>query len=143
MCQYWRRILLVHICQVSADAQWGQNNVYGQIDIQKIFLNRFECFFLLKLIKFCINLSWQILKKIFYFLLFNNKNGKKNLLASLAHSHRALCAQFASLARMSAPRARDLMVVALRAPIYVIVVLRAPKYMNFALRAQCCALHSA
>ena len=44
----------------------------------------------------------------------------ENLLASLAHSH---CAQLASLARMSAPRARDLMVVALR--------------------AQCCALRSA
>ena len=53
----------------------------------------------------------------------------KNLLASLAHSHRALRAQ---LARRSAPRARDLMVVALRAP----------TYMNFALRAQCCVLHS-
>ena len=39
----------------------------------------------------------------------------------------------ASLARMSAPGARDLMVLALRAPIYVIV----------ALRAQCCVLHSA
>ena len=57
-------------------------------------------------------------------------NLKKNLLASLAHSHRALRAQ---LARMSAPRSRDLMVVALRAQIYV----------YFALRAQCCALHSA
>ena len=45
-----------------------------------------------------------------------------NLLASLAHTHRALRAQFASLAKMSAPRVRDLMVVALR--------------------AQCCALHS-
>ena len=55
---------------------------------------------------------------------------KKNLLASLAHSHRA---QLASLARMSAPGARDLMVVALRAPTYI----------NFALRAQCCVLHSA
>ena len=65
---------------------------------------------------------------------------KKNLLASLAHSHHA---QLASLARMSAPRARDLMVVALRTPIYVIVALRAPTYMNFALRAQCCVLHSA
>ena len=52
---------------------------------------------------------------------------KKNLLASLAHSRRALRAQ---LARMSAPRARDLMVVALRAPIYVIVALRAPTYMK-------------
>ena len=40
---------------------------------------------------------------------------EKNLLASLAHSHRALRAQLASLARMSAPRARDLMVVPLRA----------------------------
>ena len=58
---------------------------------------------------------------------------KKNLLASLAHYPRALRAQLASLARISAPRARDLEVVALRAPIYVIV----------ALRAQCCALHSA
>ena len=57
----------------------------------------------------------------------------KNLLASLAHSRRALRAQLASLARMSAPRARDLMVVALRAPTYI----------NFALRAQCCVLHSA
>ena len=38
--------------------------------------------------------------------------GIKNLLASLAHSHRA---QLASLARMSAHGARDLMVVALRA----------------------------
>ena len=57
----------------------------------------------------------------------------KNLLASLADSHRALRAQLASLARMSAPGARDLMVVALRAP----------TYMNFALRAQCCVLHSA
>ena len=38
-----------------------------------------------------------------------------------------------SLARMNAPRARDLMIVALRAP----------TYMNFALRAQCCVLHSA
>ena len=65
---------------------------------------------------------------------------EKNLLASLAQSHRALRAQ---LARMSAPRARDLMVVALRDPIYVIVALRAPTYMNFALRAQCCVLHSA
>ena len=55
---------------------------------------------------------------------------KKNLLASLAHSHRA---QLASLARMSAPRTRDLMVVALRAP----------TYMNFALRAQCYVLHRA
>ena len=71
------------------------------------------------------------------------KTVKKNLLASLAHSHRALRAQLASLARMSAPRARDLMVVALRATIYVIVALRAPTYMNFALRAQCCVLHSA
>ena len=68
---------------------------------------------------------------------------KKNLLASLAHSHRALRVQLASLARMSAPGARDLMVVALRAPIYVIVALRAPTYVNFALRAQCCVLHSA
>ena len=66
--------------------------------------------------------------------LYKKKNGKKkNLLASLAHSHRALRAQLAALARMSAPRARDLMVVALRAP----------TYMNFALRAQCCVLHSA
>ena len=65
---------------------------------------------------------------------------KKNLLASLAHSRRALRAQ---LARMSAPKARDLMVVALRAPIYVIVALRAPTYVNFALRPQCCALLSA
>ena len=47
------------------------------------------------------------------------------------------------LARMNALMARDLMVVALRAPIYVIVALRAPTYMNIALRAQCCALHSA
>ena len=38
---------------------------------------------------------------------------KKNLLASLAHSHRALRAQLASLARISAPGARDLMIVAL------------------------------
>ena len=45
---------------------------------------------------------------------FTLKLKKKNLLASLAHSHRAPCAQLASLARMSAPRARDLMVVALR-----------------------------
>ena len=63
----------------------------------------------------------------------NVKNVIKNLLASLAHSHRALRAQLASLARMSAPGARDLIIVALRAPTYV----------NFALRAQCCALHSA
>ena len=35
-----------------------------------------------------------------------------NLLASLAHFHRA---QLALLARLSAPRARDLVVVALRA----------------------------
>ena len=63
----------------------------------------------------------------------NTKWIQKNLLASLAHSHRALRAQLASLARMSVPRARDLMVVALRAPTYV----------NFALRAQCCALRSA
>ena len=48
------------------------------------------------------------------------KDVTKNLLASLAHSHRALRAQ---LARISAPRARDLIVVALRAP----------TYMNFAL----------
>ena len=66
----------------------------------------------------------------YMFLLIPNA---KNLLASLAHSHRALRAQLVSLARISAPRARDLMVVALRAPTYV----------NFALRAQCCALHSA
>ena len=57
----------------------------------------------------------------------------KNLLASLAHSRRALRAPLASLARMSAPGARVQMVVALRAP----------TYMNFAPRAQCCVLHSA
>ena len=39
----------------------------------------------------------------------------------------------ASLAWLSAPRARDLMDVALRAPIYVIVALRAPTCVNFAL----------
>ena len=77
------------------------------------------------------NFLWKFkfnkkLKKIF---LIN----QKNLLALLAHSHHALRARLASLARMSAHRARDLMVVALRAPTYV----------NFALRAQCCALHSA
>ena len=66
--------------------------------------------------------------------------GIKNLLASLAHSHRA---QLASLAKMGASRARDLMVVALRAPRYVVVALRAPTYANFTLRAQCCALHGA
>ena len=63
-------------------------------------------------------------------LILNNINNVKNLLASLAHSHRA---QLASLARMSAPGARDLMVVALRVP----------TYMNFALRAQYCVLRSA
>ena len=40
---------------------------------------------------------------------------KKNLLASFVHSHRALREQLASIARMSAPGARDLMVFALRA----------------------------
>ena len=75
------------------------------------------------------------MKVISLFLKIYNSGGikVKNLLASLAHSHRALRAQVASLTRMSAPRARDLMVVALRAPTYV----------NFALRAQCCALRSA
>ena len=38
----------------------------------------------------------------------------KNLPASRAHSHRALCAQLASLASLSAPRARD-SIVELRA----------------------------
>ena len=50
----------------------------------------------------------------------------KNLPASRAHSHRALCAQLASL---SAPRARDL-----------IVALRAPIFLDLALRARSCAL---
>ena len=68
------------------------------------------------------------------------KNNLKNLLASLAHSHRALRAQLASLARISAPRARDLVVVALRAQrcalhsayhsgVYYIVL--AERYQNF------------
>ena len=59
---------------------------------------------------------------------------KKNLSASWAHSHRALGAQLASLASLSAPRARD-SIVALRAPEYSIVALRAPEFLNVALRA--------
>ena len=51
----------------------------------------------------------------------------KNLSASQAHSHRA---QIASLASLSAPRARDL-----------IVALRAPFFLDLALRARSCALH--
>ena len=50
----------------------------------------------------------------------------KNLLASRAHSNRALRAQLASL---SAPGARDL-----------IVALRAPFFLDLALRARSCAL---
>ena len=50
---------------------------------------------------------------------FNQELGpyqdKKNLPASRAHSHRALRAQLASRASLSAPRARD-SIVALRAP---------------------------
>ena len=56
-----------------------------------------------------------------------NNNFKKSARFARTFSSRA------SLARMSAPGARDLMVVALRAP----------TYMNFALRAQCYVLHSA
>ena len=54
---------------------------------------------------------------------------KKNLPASRAHSHRALRAQLASLAGLSAPRARD-----------SIVALRAPFFLDLALRARSCAL---
>ena len=50
----------------------------------------------------------------------------KNLPASRAHSHRA---QLVSLASLSAPRARDL-----------IVALRAPFFLDLALRARSCAL---
>ena len=60
---------------------------------------------------------------------FTNLN-KKNLPASRAHSHRALRAQLASLASLSAPRARDL-----------VVALRAPFFLDLALRARSCALH--
>ena len=90
-----------------------------------------------KICKFCFN-HFMIKRTVFVLIVKNVI--KKNLLDSLAHSHRALRAQ---LARISTPRARDLMVVALRVPIYVIVALRAPTYMNFALRAQCCVLDSA
>ena len=48
---------------------------------------------------------------------------ENNLLASLAHSHRALRAQ---LVRIIAPMARNLVVVALCAPIYL-----AEQYQNF------------
>ena len=58
------------------------------------------------------------------------KNMLKNLPASRAHSHRALRAQLASLASLSAPRARD-----------SIVALRAPFLLDLALRARSCALH--
>ena len=61
----------------------------------------------------------------------------KNLPALRAHSHRA---QLASLASLSAPRARDL-VVALRAPEFLNVALRAPFFLDLALRAGSCALH--
>ena len=50
----------------------------------------------------------------------------ENLPASRAHSHRA---QLASLASLSAPRARDL-----------IVALRAPNFLDLALCARSCAL---
>ena len=53
----------------------------------------------------------------------------KNLPALRAHSHRALRAQLASLASLSAPRARDL-----------IVALRAPFFLDLALRTRSCAL---
>ena len=83
--------------------------------------------FLLKLLKIKLPKVLNIQMNGIFFNFILPKNivpnwNKKNLLASLAHSHRALRAQ---LARMSAPRARDLMVVALRAPTYV----------NFALRS--------
>ena len=51
---------------------------------------------------------------------------KKNLPAARAHSDRA---QLASLASLSAPRARDL-----------IVALRAPFFLDLALRTRSCAL---
>ena len=53
----------------------------------------------------------------------------KNLPASRAHSRRALRAQLASLASLSAPGARD-----------SIVTLRAPFFLELALRARSCAL---
>ena len=49
---------------------------------------------------------------------------KKNLPASRAHSHRALCAQ---LANLSAPRARDL-IIPLRAPFFLDLALSARSY---------------
>ena len=61
---------------------------------------------------------------------------EKNLPASRAHSHRA---QLASLASLSAPRARD-SIVALRAPELLNVALRAPFFLDLALRARSCAL---
>ena len=55
-----------------------------------------------------------------------SKNTLKNLPASRVHSHRA---QLASLASLSAPRARDL-----------IWALRAPFFLDLALRDRSCAL---
>ena len=57
------------------------------------------------------------------------KYTKKNQPALRAHSHRAVRAQLASLASLSVPRARDL-----------IVALRAPEFLNVALPARSCAL---
>ena len=75
-------------------------------------------------------LAWNSLY-IFYVLYIFNKPlyqmcNKKNLPASREHSYRA---QLASLASLSAPRARD-----------SIVALRAPEFLNVALRARSCAL---
>ena len=67
-----------------------------------------------------------IFRRVIFLIYRPHRQLKKNARFARIFSSRA------SLAKMSAPRARDLMVVALRAPTYV----------NFALRAKCYALHS-
>ena len=67
---------------------------------------------------------------------FLHKIDLKNLPASRAHSHRT---QLASIASVSAPRARDF-VTALRAPEFLNVALRAPFFLDLVLRARSCAL---
>ena len=89
-------------------------------------------------VKWEIDNSLELIKNI----LKNQKSYEtivKNLPAPRAHSHCALGAQLASLASLSAPRARD-SIVALRAPEFLNVALCAPFFLDLALRARSCAL---